>query len=139
MKTKPKKIGTEAESAVVNACKRAGFANAVRIALTGALDTGDVLVEPGFMLQVKGGTMARTASDNQIIAWYDEMRQQQAHGGYARAYLVVHRQGKGLARAEEWWVPEVRDLDGKRYIVRYSLGHVLAMHLVYTPSMGGQS
>lgn len=103
MVNRPKQIGTAAETATVRAARRLGFPGADRLALTGALDRGDVGLCPGVIVEVKGGAAAATASDAVIDAWLDETARERAHAGAEVAFLVVQRRGVGAPNADRWW------------------------------------
>jgi hypothetical protein len=100
---KPKIVGTRAESAVVRFMRSAGFPQAERRALRGALDAGDITGCPGLALSVKGGQYAKTASDALIAQWLDECMTQTANAGADVGLLVVARAGIGEANAGRWW------------------------------------
>jgi hypothetical protein len=93
-------IGTSAESAVVKVAKENGFPMAMRLPLSGRLDKGDVLLNPGsgdpVYIEVKAGGKAKNASDNQIVKWLDEA----VEAGGPGSYLVVVRERRSAAR---WW------------------------------------
>ena len=104
---KPKAIGTRGESAVVKACRTRGFPGAERVALHGSYDQGDVRLTTGLtagiLLEIKSGQAARTASDNQIIAWLEETEVERVNAGAAYGFLVTARAGVGPANAHKWW------------------------------------
>lgn len=104
MVNRSKQKGTQAETAVVRKLHELGFRDARRIALSGALDKGDVEVFPGLILEVKGGNAARTASDNQVQAWLAEAERERVNADAHACPLVLVRAGIGVARAEYWWV-----------------------------------
>ena len=135
---RPKAIGTAAETAVVRACQRLGFPGAERRALRGRHDVGDVLLCPGVVIEVKGGTAARTASDAQVIAWLAETARERVNARAAVAVLVTQRAGVGEANADRWWahlrVGDLAQLRGWPAIgpvdvapVRLTLGDALAV------------
>lgn len=101
MTNKPKKIGTAAETAVVNAAVDAGII-ARRVALAGTQDQGDVHLAHGrVVVEVKAGNAAHTASMAQVAAWYEEAALEASRVTAAdMAVLVVKRKGK--ARADDW-------------------------------------
>lgn len=107
MTNKSKQKGTWTETVVVELLKSRGFDHAARIVLHGAEDHGDIDVMPGtkkWMLEVKGGAAAETASIAQVQEWLAETRREQFNGGYAHAALVVKRKGHGRERAFNWHV-----------------------------------
>lgn len=103
MVNRPKNIGTAAETAVVNTCRRLGFPGAERRALHGAADLGDILLCPGVILEVKGGAAAKDASDLDIERWLDETETERTNAGAAVALLVTQRRGVGAPNAYRWW------------------------------------
>jgi len=129
MTNRPKAIGTAAESAVVAAARRLGFPMAERIVLHGNLDQGDVRLTPGLtagvIVEVKGGTAARTASDTQILEWLLEAEKERANAGAAHALLVTQRAGYGPARAEHWWA-------------HWRVGDLLLIREAITPDLYGR-
>lgn len=101
--SRPRDIGTMAETAVVRALRNSGFPLAERRTLKGALDQGDITGTPGLCWEVKGGKTAWFASDKQIAEW---MRETEAERVNARAdigILVVQRKGIGVPNAGRWW------------------------------------
>jgi hypothetical protein len=103
MVNRPKNIGTAAETAVVRATRTRGFPNADRLALTGALDRGDVGLCPGVIIEVKGGDAARNASDGMIDGWLIETERERLNARADVAFLVTQRAGVGPANAHRWW------------------------------------
>lgn len=101
--SRPKDIGTIAESAVVRYLKDHGWPHAERRALTGALDCGDITGTPGICWEVKGGKTAEQASDGLIRDWLDETETERGHAGADIGILVTKRAGFGPARAASWW------------------------------------
>lgn len=102
MVNKSKSVGTKAESAVVRAAQTRGFFGAERRALRGRSDVGDVLLCPGVVVQVKGGDMARKASDALVSKWLEQTEQQRINAGAEHAFLVVQRAGVGPRNAHRW-------------------------------------
>lgn len=78
------------------------------------MDKGDIDLIPGsklMMIQCKSGRAAETASDNQILQWLHEAKQQQKNGGYLSSALVTKRKGYGKDRPYMWTVHvELADL-----------------------------
>lgn len=103
MTNRPKNIGTAAETAVVRAARAHGFGLADRLALTGALDRGDIGLCPGVVVEVKGGQAAKTASDGQIEKWLAETERERLNAGADVAILVTARAGIGAPNAHRWW------------------------------------
>lgn len=98
---KPRKIGTAAETATVNAALDAGV-TAYRVALRGIHDQGDVWLEHKgrrVVVECKAGHKAEAASRPQILAWFADTEAEAARvPGADAAVLVVKKQGKGQAR-----------------------------------------
>lgn len=104
-KQKPKDKGTKAESDVVQWAKKHGFFRAVRIALTGAKDTGDVAMNDDIMVQVKDGyTERKEPTDFQIGQWLEALDKQKQHGDWKVALLVHKRFGKADPDMWRWYV-----------------------------------
>ena len=100
MTARPKDIGTRAESAVVKYLAANGWTNCERRALHGNVDLGDVTGTPGLVWEVKGGEAAKTASDNQIAAWFQEAQQEAVNAGARYGFLIVARRRKNV---RDWW------------------------------------
>lgn len=97
-------IGTAAETAVVKAIKRNGiFPLVERRRLKGAKDEGDLTGTPRTVWSVKGGDYARTATDNKIAGWLEELEKQRVNAGAEIGVLVVQRKNIGLPNADQWW------------------------------------
>lgn len=103
MVNRPKQIGTAAETAVVRYLRGNGFPQVERRALTGAHDQGDVAGIPGVVIEVKGGTAAKTASDLQVTAWLHETDVERTNAKADIGILVLARTGYGPDRAGFWW------------------------------------
>lgn len=99
---RPKAIGTKAETAVTRAAQMRGFPHAERRALRGRADVGDVLLCPGLVLEVKGGDMARRASDALVAKWLVETERERVNANAEHAFLVVQRAGVGPRNAHQW-------------------------------------
>jgi hypothetical protein len=95
-------IGSKAERAVANAANRLGFPHADRRVKRGRHDVADVLLCPGVVVQVKGGDMARKASDALVSKWLEQTEQQRVNAGAEHAFLVVQRAGVGPRNAHQW-------------------------------------
>ncbi len=108
---KSKAIGTSCETAVVNYARRNGFANAERRALAGSADLGDILMCPGFIVEVKGGKSAEALNAADIDKWRRELHAEQLNASVAfnsgpliyMGMLVTKRRGYGGPRAHQWW------------------------------------
>lgn len=101
--TRPKDIGTQAETAVVRALRELGFAQAERRSLRGRYDAGDVTGTIGLAWSVKGGAYAKTASDGQIALWLSELETQRRYAIADHGVLVTQRSGIGAPNARHWW------------------------------------
>jgi|SRR5690625_880325 len=106
MSRRPRDIGTAAETAVARAARTRGFPHADRLALTGNRDRGDVRLTTGLtagvVIEVKGGDMARKATDKQIEDWLDETAVAKAHSRADVVFLVAQRAGVGPKNAHRW-------------------------------------
>src|SRR5690606_28286194 len=102
MVNKSKSVGTKAETAVTRAAQSRGFPMAERRALRGRNDVGDVLLCPGCIIEVKGGDMARRASDALVAKWLLETERERINAGAEHAFLVVQRAGVGAKNAHQW-------------------------------------
>lgn len=103
MVNRPKNIGTAAETAVVRYLRANGFPQVERRALAGSQDQGDVAGIPGVVIEVKGGTAAKTASDLQVTAWLHETDVERQNARADFGILVLARAGYGPERAGFWW------------------------------------
>lgn len=103
MTSRPKDIGTAAETAVVKALRNLGFPDAERRALAGAQDLGDIVGCPGLVWEVKGGQQTRSPSDEQIAAWMAETEVERVNARAKVGVLVLQRHGVGSANAHRWW------------------------------------
>jgi hypothetical protein len=101
--TRPRDIGTAAETAVVRYLRTAGHPHAERRALRGTADAGDVAGTPGVCWSIKAGGYAQHPSDQQIETWIAELRTQMGHAGADHGVLVLRRAGVGPASAGRWW------------------------------------
>lgn len=101
--TRPKDIGTQAETAVVRYLRDHGWPGAERRALRGNQDAGDITGTPGVCWEVKGGTAAKTASDNLIEKWLAETEKEKVAAGALIGVLVVQRAGIGTPNVGRWW------------------------------------
>jgi hypothetical protein len=119
--SKAKDIGTRAETAVRNYLLSAGYGQleAHRNVLMGSMDQGDVwLREPKhglIVFELKGGNMAKNASHEQCMKWFDETQKEKKHANGSYGFLVTQRAGVGYPRAGEWWAyGYLSDLDRLR-------------------------
>lgn len=103
--SKAKQIGTAGETILVKVCQRNGFPLAHRRALKGNLDEGDVFLdaEGKIIFEMKSGAAAKTASDNQVLAWLEETEKERRSAGADIGVLVLQRAGYGEKRAESWY------------------------------------
>jgi hypothetical protein len=100
----PKNIGTKAETAVVRYLQMNGFPSAERRALRGTADAGDVTGTPGVCWEVKGGDMAKHASEAQVAAWLSDTDREIKNARADLGLLVMQRSGYGPDRCGYWWV-----------------------------------
>jgi len=103
VKTRPKDIGTRAETAVVRALWKLGFPHAERRALAGVHDLGDITGTPGVVWEIKGGVQAMDATDGRIRKWLAETAVERANAAAQVGVLVVQRRGVGAPNAKRWW------------------------------------
>ncbi|WP_018587956.1 hypothetical protein [Salinispora arenicola] len=101
--TRPRDIGTRAETAVVRYLQPHGWPHAERRSLRGAHDAGDITGTPGICWEIKGGDAARTASDLTIGRWMLELAVEVTNARADIGVLVVQRAGIGPANAGRWW------------------------------------
>ncbi|MEV1201696.1 hypothetical protein [Microbispora rosea] len=101
--SRPRDIGTMAETAVVRALRVNGFPLAERRSLKGALDQGDITGTPGLCWEVKGGKAAWFASDGQVAEWMRETEVERVNARADIGILVVQRKGIGTPNAGRWW------------------------------------
>ena len=105
--SRPKDIGTRAETAVVRTARQMGFSGADRLTLTGNQDRGDVRLTTGLtagvVVEVKGGDAGKRASHEQVMRWLDETERERVNAGADVAFLVTPRPGYSAKRAEQWW------------------------------------
>lgn len=105
-----KAIGTKAETAITRLANVSGFPFAERRALAGSADKGDVLMCPGFILEVKSGHAAEIASDALILNWLIEAENERVNSGAAHSMLIVKRKGVSADRCHYWsawlWLDE---------------------------------
>ena len=140
--SKAKSIGTRAETAVRNYLLSTGYTEleAHRNVLTGSQDQGDVwLRDPKhglIVFELKGGDMAKKASHEQCLKWFDEVEKEKKHAAGSYGFLVTQRAGVGYPRAGEWWAyAKLSDLFSLRFgncdldstIVRLPLRNLVAI------------
>jgi hypothetical protein len=105
---KAKQIGTAAETGVKKALLRSGYTplEAHRNVLAGAADEGDVWLRSlhGLIVfEVKGGKMAKTASHEQVLKWFEEAQREKKNANGNFGFLVTQRAGFSAERSEQWW------------------------------------
>ncbi len=104
MKTRPKDIGTAAETAIVRTAHQQGFPHARRLALAGANDWGDIELNPHVIIEAKAGHTAETASDTLITTWlHQTTTETRNHPTATIGFLVTKRKGHGPNNAKNWW------------------------------------
>ena len=119
--SRPRDIGTKAESAVVAVLCANGFDTAERSALHGNRDQGDITGTP-VCWEVKGGHTAEQASDGQVLAWMAELDTECVNKGADLGVLVMKRKGVGHGNAERWWaVMWLHDIADATSAVHWSL------------------
>lgn len=103
-----KKIGTEAEMAVVDYLSREDVPahRVVRNALQGTHDLGDIWYwtsgQAKVCVSVKGGHAAEHATPEQVRKWLIEADSQGIRAAADAAFVVTKRAGVGRPRAELW-------------------------------------
>lgn len=100
--TRPKDIGTRAETAVLKQLLPY-FPEARREVLHGNKDWGDILADGSFVFEVKGGHQAWTSAPGDIDRWLIEAEVEAANAGRPFGILVVQRKGYAAERAGKWW------------------------------------
>lgn len=101
--TRPRDIGTRAETAVVRYLQPNGWPHAERRSLRGNLDAGDITGTPGICWEIKGGDAARNAGDLTIGRWMAELAVEVTNAQADVGVLVVQRAGIGPTNAGRWW------------------------------------
>lgn len=93
MKTKPRDIGTSAETAAKRWLVDDGWPDCERRALTGNRDTGDLTVcrRPLIIAEVKAGHAADKASPKVIADWLEQTDTEAVHAGADLGVLIVAR------------------------------------------------
>jgi len=142
--SKAKDIGTRAETAVRNYLLSKGYTEleAHRNVLSGSQDKGDVWLRDEnhglIVFELKGGDMAKKASHEQCMKWYEESQKEKKHAGANYGFLVTQRAGVGYPRAGEWWAyASIGDICSLLYghssvnttVVRLSLRELI--HLIH--------
>jgi hypothetical protein len=94
--SRSKRVGTAAETLVVNFLRLGGFRYAERRALMGTNDCGDVTGIPGVVVEVKAHRELKLAE------WMDETEAERANAAAALAVCWHKRRGKGSPG--EWYV-----------------------------------
>lgn len=136
MVSRPKNIGTAAESAVLKQITPY-FRQAKRLVLAGAADRGDIGDTGDFIFEVKGGHTAERAEPGDIAAWMEEARVEARNSRVPFGVLVTKRKAVGHANARKWWVwLRIEDLaeltggfyrSGRHVPVRLELGDFLEL------------
>jgi len=99
--SRPKAIGTAAETAVVRCLNANGWPHAERRALRGRDDAGDITGTPGICWELKAGDAAHRASDTLIDGWMRDTELERGNAGADLGVLVLRRKGKG--DPGDWW------------------------------------
>ena len=137
MKTKPRDIGTAAETATVKIL-RPYWPTADRSPLRGNRDQGDIRGTGDFIWEIKAGKAAREVHREMLKTWLTQTRVEQENADAGYGILVTTRLGYGPDRADKWWawvpVDQFAQLLGQEYIplefawpVRMELGDLLMM------------
>jgi hypothetical protein len=100
---KPKRIGRDAENAVVDYLRAHGWPEVERRAQRGVKDAGDITGTPGLCIEVKGGDAAKNASDLLVADWLEETEKERVNARADIGVLVLQRRGVGPANAGRWW------------------------------------
>ena len=103
MVNKPKRIGTQAETAVVKWLRLNGFPMADRQPLRGNRDAGDIAVCPGVVAEAKS---VRSAGAGQpgaslLADWMAQAEAERVNAGADLCPLIVKRAGSGDPAC--WW------------------------------------
>ena len=106
MVNRPKAKGTSAESAIVKYAQANGFAGAMRPALAGTYDIGDVWLEPGPTIIIESKIVAGAPAMGQppkamFDAWWGQTCTE-AHNARANVGLLVVKR-KGTTNPGRWW------------------------------------
>lgn len=102
MTSRPKQIGTSAESAVLRFLQLY-FPQARREVLHGSVDHGDITGCGDFIFEVKAGKQTAQVGDAQLLAWMREARVEAENEGVTHGVLVLQRAGVGAPNAHRWW------------------------------------
>jgi hypothetical protein len=94
--SRSKRVGTAAETLVVDFLRLAGFRYAERRALKGQADCGDVTGLPGVVIEVKA------CKEMKLAEWMDETEAERENAGADIAVCWHKRRGKGSPR--DWYV-----------------------------------
>jgi len=106
--SKAKQIGTAAETGVRKQLLRSGYTplEAHRNVLTGSEDQGDVWLRSThglIVFEVKGGKMAKGASHEQVLKWFEEAQKERRNADANFGFLVTQRSGFSADRSGKWW------------------------------------
>lgn len=105
--SKSKALGTQAESAIVRFLQDNGYPHAERRALYGLNDMGDILVEPGLIIEAKvrhpknSNAAVGQPGPEELEGWLKELDAEMRNAKVDRGLLVVKR--KGTTNPGEWW------------------------------------
>lgn len=111
MSNPSKAKGTKAESDLVRWARGRGFPHAERLALSGALDGGDIRLtplgwSPGLVVvEVKAHAIAGRGipADALLAAWMGEAERERVTSGADHCPLVLRRTGAGAGDPGRWW------------------------------------
>ena len=129
MTNRSKNIGTALESACVKYLKTRGYRGALRPALHGMDDVGDVWTSSptNLAIECKAGAAAERASRGQVAEWVQEAMREAIAADASAWLLVKKRKGTGLANIQDQdaWL-EV-DIKGLPYVVQTTFEQALDM------------
>ena len=136
MKTKPRAIGTAAETATRRLLSLY-WPTADRSPLRGNRDQGDIQGTGIFIWEVKAGHAAREVNDGLLTEWMRQTEVERVNAKATYGVLVTTRLGYGPARASRWWawlpVDQFATLVGGCYLpdaempIRLELGALLEL------------
>ena len=130
--SRPRDIGTRAETAAKRWLVDDGWADCERRALAGNRDTGDLTVcrSPLIIAEVKGGAAADKASPAVIATWLEQTDTEWAHAGADLGVLIVARKHRNprdwdahMIAADWYWLLGGRDVIAAPWPMRTSLAH----------------
>lgn len=132
--SKAKRIGTAAETAVVQYMKECGYIDTKRVVLHGSRDEGDIHINcnvdgiPDIIIEVKSRKDECTYKEVEGFMHELETECINAWGHlnddntlpFHQSYLVIKRHGKG--KVEDWWLCWRENIKGRKVTVRCRMG-----------------